>query len=302
MADRELVMLGTAARVPTRQRSHHATALRFDDELLLFDPGEGAQRQLLHAGLSAAKVTRVLVTHFHGDHCLGLPGVVEGIGGHARPSPVDLVYPASGQPHVDALARLTATGEAAGVRQRPSGAGVVLALPRLTVTAAWLDHSVATLGYRVEEPPGRRMLPERLAAAGVTGADIGRLRQAGAIEVGGRTVTLAEVSQPRAGLSVAFVMDTRWCDAALALARDVDVLVCEATFLSPHAHLAPRYGHLTAEQAGRLAAEAGARQLVLTHFSQRYPDVAEIAAEARGEFDDVVVAEDLDRVALPPPG
>lgn len=293
-------MLGTASQVPTRERNHHATALRFDDELLLFDPGEGAQRQLLHAGLSAAKVTRVLVTHFHGDHCLGLPGVLQRMSvdrpGHA----VDVVFPASGQVHLDALRHLAATGDDVEVREHPSGAGVALALGRVTITAAWLDHRIDTLGYRVDEPGGRRMLPDRLAAAGVHGADIGRLQRDGAITVGGRTVTLDEVSEPRPGQSVAFVMDTRWCDGALALADGVDVLVCEATFLARHADLAPRYGHLTAAQAAGVAAEAGARRLVLTHFSQRYPDPAEIAAEAGAVFPDVVVAADLDRVALPP--
>lgn len=293
-------MLGTASQVPTRERSHHATALRFDDELLLFDPGEGAQRQLLHAGLSAAKVTRVLLTHFHGDHCLGLPGVLQRISvdrpGHA----VDVVFPASGQVHLDALRHLAATGDAVEVRERPGGAGTALALGGLTITAEWLDHRIDTLGYRVDEPDGRRMLPDRLEEAGVRGADIGRLQREGAITVGGRTVTLDEVSEPRPGQSVAFVMDTRWCDGALALADGVDVLVCEATFLQRHAQLAPRYGHLTAAQAARLAAAAGARRLVLTHFSQRYPDPSEIAAEAGAAFPDVVVARDLDRVALPP--
>lgn len=299
MTDRELILLGTASQVPTRQRNHHATALRFDDELLLFDPGEGTQRQLLHAGLSAAKVTRVLLTHFHGDHCLGLPGVLQRMAvdrpGHA----VDVVFPASGQDHLDALRHLAATGDAVEVREHPSRSGNVLA-SRLTVTAAWLDHRVDTLGYRVAEPDGRRILPDRLDAVGVSGADIGRLQRDGALTVDGRTVTLDEVSEHRPGQSVAFVMDTRWCEGALALADDVDVLVCEATFLERHADLAPRYGHLTAAQAARLAAAAGARRLVLTHFSQRYPDPGEIAAEAGAVFDDVVVAADLDRVTLPP--
>jgi ribonuclease Z len=244
-----------------------------------------------------------LITHFHGDHCLGLPGVLQRMSvdrpGHA----VDVVYPASGQVHLDALRHLAATGDAVAVREHPSGAGVVLDLGAATVTAAWLSHRIDTLGYRVDEPAGRRMLPERLAAAGISGPDVGRLRRDGEITVSGRTVSLEEVSEPRPGQSVALVMDTRWCEAALELARGVDVLVCEATFLERHADLAPRYGHLTAAQAATLAAEAGARRVVLTHFSQRYPHPGEIAAEARAAAAgavDVVVARDLDRVALPP--
>ena len=107
------------------------------------------------------------------------------------------------------------------------------------------------------------------------------------------------MSEPRPGQSFAFVMDTAWCDAALELADGVDLVVCEATFLSADEHLAAKYGHLTARQAGRLAARAGARRLVISHFSRRYRDVQVLADEASEEFDDVVLAEDLARIPVP---
>jgi ribonuclease Z len=115
-------------------------------------------------------------------------------------------------------------------------------------------------------------------------------------------VTLEEMSEPRRGQVFAFIMDTRLCDAAFALADGADLVVCESTFLERDAGLAAAYGHLTAAQAARIAAEAGARRLVLTHFSQRYPDDAGFAAEAGELFPDVVVARDLDRVPVPPRG
>ena len=143
------------------------------------------------------------------------------------------------------------------------------------------------------------MLPERLQAVGVVGPDIGRLQREGVVEIAGQAVRLDEVSAPRRGQSVAIVMDTSWCDEALELADDADLLVCESTFLSAEQHLAEAYGHLTARQAGRLAAEAGARRLVLTHFSRRYRDTRAFADEAGAEFDDVVIANDLDRIDVP---
>ncbi len=170
----------------------------------------------------------------------------------------------------------------------------------LTLEFARLAHPVESIGWRVSEPDGTRMRPDLIAAAGISGPDIGRLRDAGSIDAGGRTVTLDEMSEPRSGQSFAFIMDTSWCDAALELASGADLLVCESTFLSSEEHLATRYGHLTARQAGRLAAEAGARRLVLTHFSGRYPDSEAFGVEAREEFDDVVVAEELRAVPLPP--
>ena len=139
-----------------------------------------------------------------------------------------------------------------------------------------------------------------LAAAGVSGPDVGRLLADGEIRVDGRRVRVADVGVRRPGQSVAFVMDTRLCDAVGELADGVDLLVIESTFLDRDADQAARWGHLTARQAARVAADAGAGHLVLTHFSQRYSDPDEFEREARLEFDGpLTVANDLDRVPLP---
>lgn len=299
MADRELVVLGTASQAPTRERSHHAALLRWDAEGVLFDPGEGAQRQLALAGVAASAITRICITHFHGDHCLGLPGVLQRLQIDQVDHPVDVYFPAAGQPYFERLVTATVHAPFTDLRVHPCEPGTVAEASTFTIGARALDHRTDTLGWRLVEPDGRRMLPDRLAAAGVAGPDVGRLQRAGVLDVAGRRVTLAEMSEHRAGQKVAFVMDTRWCAAALALAADADLLVCEATFLDRDAELADRYGHMTAGQAGRLAAEAGARRLVLTHFSRRYRDPAAFAVEAGAWHPDVVVARDLDRIAVP---
>ncbi|MGZ4765127.1 MAG: ribonuclease Z [Ilumatobacteraceae bacterium] len=300
MSQRELVVLGTASQAPTRHRNHNGYLLRWDGEGVLFDPGEGTQRQFTLAGVSLAAVTRICITHFHGDHCLGLPGVIMRLALDQGRLPVPVHYPASGQQYFDRLRFASAGQELVPVDGRAArGAGVVHADERFTLRCARLEHRVDTLGWRVQEPDGRRMLPDRLAAHGVTGPDIGRLQSEGSIEIDGRTVRLDDVSEPRAGQSFAFVMDTAWCDGALELADGADLLVCESTFLSTEQHLAAKYGHLTAREAGRLAAQAGVRRLVLTHFSRRYNDVQAFANEAREEFGDVIVANDLDRIPVP---
>jgi ribonuclease Z len=296
---RELVVLGTASQSPTRYRNHNGYLLRWDGEGILFDPGEGTQRQFTLAGVSPAAITRVCITHFHGDHCLGLPGVILRLAvDHQRAVPVH--YPASGEAYFQRLRYATAGQEDVAVDARPAaGPGVVHADDTFTLRCARLEHRIESFGWRLDEPDGRRMLPERLDPLGIAGPDVGRLRETGRLEFGGRTVTVEEVSEFRRGQSFAFVMDTAWCDEALALAAGVDLVVCEATFLSTERHLAEEYGHLTARQAGRLAAEAGARRLVLSHFSNRYPDARVLADEAGEEFDDVVLAEDLLRVPVP---
>ncbi|MGH9134309.1 MAG: ribonuclease Z [Ilumatobacteraceae bacterium] len=305
MSERELVVLGTASQSPTRHRNHNGYLLRWDGEGILFDPGEGTQRQFTLADVSPATVTRICVSHFHGDHCLGLPGMIMRLAldadhGHSR-QPVPIHYPASGQAYFDRLRYATAGQETIDVDARPVvEPGVVHADEKFTLRCTRLAHRIEALGYRLDEPDGRRMLPDRLDALGVTGPDIGRLQETGRIDVGDRTVTLAEVSEHRRGQSFAFVMDTAWCDGALELAAGADLLVCESTFLSSEEDAAAKWGHLTARQAGRLASEAGARQLVLCHFSRRYPDVRAFADEAGEVFGDVIIAEDLHRIPVPP--
>ena len=297
---RELIVLGTASQAPTRYRNHNGYLLRWDAEGILFDPGEGTQRQMLFAGARASSINRICLTHFHGDHCLGLPGVIQRIALDGLDAPVDAHFPATGIRYWERLRHAAIFNDRADVRPHPvTRDGVIVEERSFRLSAHRLDHSTEVFGYRLEEPPGRRMLPERLQAAGVSGPDIGRLERDGALDIDGRTVQLDDVSEPRAGQRFAFVMDTRVCDAAVTLAAEADMVVCESTFLARDEDLARSYGHLTARQAATIAAEAGARLLVLAHFSQRYTDDREFAEEAGEIFPNVVVARDLDRIAVP---
>jgi len=299
---RELVVLGTGSQVPTRTRNHNGYLLRWDGEGLLFDPGEGTQRQMLFAGVAASAITRICLTHFHGDHCLGVPGVVQRLSLDGVRHPVVAHYPASGAEYFARLRRASVFHETADVVERPvREPGIVATGAFGHLVARRLDHPVESFGYQLVEPDTRRMLPERLAALGVSGPEVGRLQREGAVEAGGRRVELDEVSEPRHGQRFAFVMDTRLCDGVFELADSADLLVIESTFRAGDAALAAEYGHLTAAQAGRVAAECGVHTLVLTHFSQRYGDPDGFRAEAAEFFaGQIVVAEDLQRVPLPP--
>ncbi|MEU6394873.1 ribonuclease Z [Streptomyces sp. NPDC046939] len=299
MSVREFVVLGTASQVPTRHRNHNGYLLRWDSEGILFDPGEGTQRQMLRAGVAAHDLNRICVTHFHGDHSLGLAGVIQRINLDRVPHPVTAHYPASGQRFFDRLRYSTAYRETVDIAEEPvSGEGAVLAdTPAYRLDARRLSHPVESYGYRLVEPDGRRMLPERLAAHGIAGPDVGRIQREGRIG----DVTLDDVSEVRRGQRVAFVMDTRLCDGVTELAEGCDLLVIESTFLDEDERLASDHGHLTAGQAARVARDGGVRHLVLTHFSQRYTDPEEFARQARATgFDgELTVARDLDRVPVP---
>jgi ribonuclease Z len=304
VSDRELVILGTASQAPTRRRNHNGYFLRWDGEGLLFDPGEGTQRQMLFAGVTASQITRICITHFHGDHCLGLPGVLQRIALDQVQHVVEVCFPAENREVYGRLRHAALFRDVLNVTERPvDGSGPVAAASAFRLEARSLSHGVPTVGYRLVEPDGRRMLAGELAARGITGPDISRLQREGRLVVDGQVVTVDQVSEQRRGQRFAFVMDTRLCDGAFALADQADMLVCESTFAATEAEFAREWGHLTAGQAGQLAAQSGARLLVLTHFSQRYESEQgeRLLREAEAAFGgEVVLARDLDRVPVPP--
>jgi ribonuclease Z len=299
---RELVVLGTGSQVPSRERTQNGYFLRWDDDGFLFDPGEGTQRQMLYAGIAVGAITRLCVTHFHGDHCLGVPGIVQRLSLDDVPHAVRAHYPASGRKYFTRLRYAASFFERAELLEEPVEQDGLLSVGSFgQLWARRLEHPIESFGYQLIEPDGRRMLPDRLEAFGVVGPAIGRLQQAGSLDVDGRTVRIEDVSEPRRGQRFAFVMDTRLCENVLRLASDADLLVIESTYLSTETELARRFGHLTARQAARVAQECGVRKLVLTHFSQRYLEPERFHEEAAAEFSgEIVVAADLSRTLVPP--
>ncbi|NNE74146.1 MAG: ribonuclease Z [Acidimicrobiales bacterium] len=301
MSNRELVVLGTASAAPTRERNHNGYALRWDDQLVLFDPGEGFQRQCTLAGVPIARATALCLTHFHGDHCLGLPGVIAKRDMDHREELLPIFYPAQGERILQSLCSSTANDMQINLDATPTTAPpdrllTAGTIGQLTVEVAALEHRVPTQGYRLTEPDHRHFLVDRLEAAGIEGEAIGELAAHGAIETARGTVRLEDVSEITPGRRFAFVLDTHLCRGAELLADGADLMVCESTFLESERHQADDYGHMTAADAGRLAAAAGVKRLVLTHFSSRYHHFEAFAAEAGRFHDDVWAANDFDRV------
>ncbi len=299
MSVRELVVLGTSSQVPTRYRNHNGYLLRWDEEGILFDPGEGTQRQMIFAEVTATSVTKILITHFHGDHCLGLAGMCQRLSLDRVPHPVEIYFPATGQVFYDRLRRASIYHAVAKLVAKPiKQEGDVFEDEKIVLSARRLDHSVETFGYRLQEKDRRTMLPEKLAELGIRGPAIGELVKKGELMHEGRLVKVEEVSLHKPGQSVAFVMDTRPCQAAVELAAGVDLLVIESTYLSTEKDEAHDHGHMTAAQAATIAREAGAKKLVLTHFSQRYQAIEPFIEEARPIFGNVVAAKDGKRIEI----
>ena len=300
MSTRKFIALGTASQVPTRHRNHNGYFLKWDDEGILFDPGEGTQRQMIFANVAASEITKICITHFHGDHCLGLAGVIQRLSLDKVAHAVEVYYPASGQQYLENLKNASIFYNTANLQERPiTEPGIIWQNEKCTLETLPLRHSVETWGFRWQEKDTVTMQPEKLAALGIRGAAVGQLKRDGALEKDGRVISLDEVSEPKIGQSMAFVMDTGMCDAAITLAKGVSLLVCESTYLATEQAEAESRGHLTARQAAMIAQTAQAKLLVLTHFSQRYNTIDEFVREAYQVHPNVIAVQDGDVVTIP---
>jgi len=299
MSVRRFTALGTASQVPNTRRNQHASFLKWDKEGFLFDPGEGTQRQMIFSGISATEITKILITHFHGDHCLGLSSVLQRLSLDKVQHPVQIYYPASGQNFFENIRGVSSYYDVAFIEPHPiKQEGIIFSDENFTVKTLRLDHTIETFGYRIEERDSVNLLQDKLDVLGASGPLVGILKATGKITHNGKTIHLEEVSRIRKGQSFAFILDTRMCEAAISLAQGVDLLVTESTFLGEDEDKALAHGHLTAPQAAEIARQANAGILLLTHFSQRYGMNANFAAEARAIHPNVIQMNDKDTYEL----
>lgn len=300
MTLRDLTILGCSSQQPTRRRNHGAYLLRWNEEGFLFDPGEGTQRQFIFANVAPTCVNRIFVSHFHGDHCLGLGSMLMRLNLDKVTHPIHCYYPASGKVYFDRLRYGTMYHENIHVIEHPiKGPGLVDEDDNFRIEAYALDHGVENFAYRVIEKDVRRFEKDKLEKAGVIGPLVRQLEAQGFIVVDGKKVVIDDVSYFQKGDVFAIVIDTVPCPGALAAAKDATLLLCESTYLKEHAHLAKEYLHMTAEEAATIAKKSHVKLLVLTHFSARYQDLDGFEKEARAIFPSTVVADDLKVIPFP---
>ena len=293
--------LGTGGTYPTSSRNVTSHAVRVKGETILFDCGEGTQRQLQRSGARFG-VHRIFFSHLHLDHVLGLPGFLGTMGLLGRSEPLRLYGPLGSRQYLQMLSGL-AGGIDYAVDIQEMDDGAVVTADGFKVVAARVEHVGMCLAYRVEEDERRGNVDlERAKAVGITpGPLLGKLLDEGTVEIGGRTVRREEVIGPaHRGRSVVFSGDTRPCPSLTQLSRGVDLLIHESSYLHElHAEAVAR-AHSTSVEAARTAVEAGVKRLALTHLSPRHQDVPDqLLREARAIFPASILPSHLDELEIP---
>jgi ribonuclease Z len=297
---RDITILGCSSQQPTRKRNHGAYLIRWNEEGLLFDPGEGTQRQFIFANIAPTVVSRIFVSHFHGDHCLGLGSMLMRLNLDKVPHTIHCYYPGSCKKNFDALRFGCIYHEVINVVEHPVfKKGLVEDDGKFKIEAVFLEHGVDDVGWRLTEPDRIKFDKQLLKKHNIIGPDVSRLQEKGSLKVGDKTISLDDVSHVKKGDSIAVVIDTAYCDQAIEIAKGAKVLICESTYLEQDKNLAKKYLHMTASQAATLAKKAGVEMLILTHFSARYTDLDCFAREAGKIFPNVHVAQDLLTIPIP---
>jgi ribonuclease Z len=294
MTVRDLTILGCSSQQPTRFRNHGAYLLRWNGEGMLFDPGEGTQRQLIYAGIAPPVINRIFVSHFHGDHCLGLGSILMRLNLDKVTHPIHCYYPASGKKYFDRLRYCSIYHEMINVIEHPvSQAGLVEDTGLFRIEATFLEHGIENIGWRITEANTRKFDVHKLNQYGIRGPLVKELQEKGKIMIDDQKIFLDDVSWIRQGDRFAIVIDTLPCQNAIEIARDANILLCESTYLEEHKELARQHNHMTAKQAATIAQQAQVKQLILTHFSARYQNLKPFETEARSIFPNSYAADDL---------
>lgn len=291
----KLVFLGTSAAQPTSARSMSCVCLVHDGRITVFDAGEGAQTAYMRSGLGWNKDTRIFVTHMHGDHCLGIIGLVQTMAMKGRARPLEILGPRGIEDFVEGNMKLLNFRPPFELSVRRVRAGERVRGEGHSVSACAADHGVEALSYRFDQDarPGR-FHRDRAEALGIPEGRLwGALQRGQKISHGGREFSPPDVMDPqRPGLSVGISGDTRPTEQLRDFFRGCDALVFESTFGDDKEERAVETRHSTASEAGRLAGGAGAGRLILTHFSARYQDAEVLRGQAARFHGDVTAAED----------
>ncbi len=296
----KIIFLGTGSAIPTKKRNHSAVLLQYRGENILMDCGEGTQRQFRIAGLNPCKLTRILISHWHADHVLGLPGLLQTLMLNGYNKTLKIYGPKGTKRMMELYMGLFVhKGNKVKVEVNEINSGRFVDEEDFFIESEEMEHDAPCLAYRFNVKERKRIDKKKLERLNLKGKVVGELVKGKVVKIDGKRIDGRKLIYTEKGRKVVFVMDTRVNSRVEKFAKNADLMICEATYSSDREDLAEEYMHLTTGQACRIAKKAGVKKLYLTHFSQRHGNNSkEILKEARRIFRSSFVAEDFDEVEV----
>jgi len=297
-----IVFLGTGGGVPTPERSLSSFVLNYEGELLIFDCGEGTQHQMVKAKIGFGRETKIFITHLHGDHVLGLPGLIQTMSLLGRTKKLEVYGPKGLKEFLEASKTYIQFNLRFPLEVKEVGEGTVCKEKKYRVLARWAEHSIPNLAYAfIENKKPGKFHPEKALELGVPKGPLwSKLQHGKSVRLkDGRIIKPNQIVEPpKPGIKIVYSGDTKPCKAVLKLAKNADLLIHECTFDDSLAEKAEAEWHSTPKGVAELAKKASVKSLILTHISARYKEPNTLLEQAKKVFPNVKIAEDLMRVEL----
>lgn len=294
-----IVFLGTSQAIPTKKRNHTAVLLQYKDENIMIDCGEGTQRQFRKAKINPCKLTRILITHWHGDHILGLPGLLQTLALNNYNRTLRIYIPKGTRHYIDLILKMFVFQGKIKYEINECQEGKILETPDFYIEAEKMQHSTPTLAYSFVEKDKIRINKENLKKEKIQGKIISELQEGKDIVWNNRKIKAKDLTFLQKGRKITIIMDTLINSNMLKIAKNSDLLICESTYTEKEKEQAGEYKHLTAKQAAETAKKSKSKRLILTHISQRYDNKEMlILKEASKIFPKTEIAEDLMKIEV----
>ena len=294
-----IIFLGTGQAIPTAKRNHTSILIKYKNENLLFDCGEGTQRQFRKAKLNMCKITRIFITHWHGDHILGLPGLFQTLQLNKCQNTIHIYGPRGTKEFISLMLRLFVNVGKLNIEVHEIESGKVFENNDFCVEALPMKHNAPCLAYSFIEKDKVRINKNKLKKLKLKPLQIKEVIKNGILNLEKKKIKLSDISYQQKGKKISIILDTAVNLNTYKISENSDLLICEATYSEKEKELAKEYKHLTARDAAGIAKKSRVKRLILTHLSQRYEKAGfEIFEEAKKIFKNVGVAEDLDKIGV----
>jgi ribonuclease Z len=296
----KLIFLGTGSAIPTKRRNHPAMLLSYKENNILIDCGEGTQRQFRIIGENPCKLTHILITHWHGDHVLGLPGLLQTLMLNGYSKTLKIYGPSGSKRMLSLYLSLFVNKEKIKIETFEIEHGKFLETEDFTIEAEKMNHETPSLAYSFNIKEKIRLDKEKLEKLHLPSSPlIGELRKGKTIEINGKKIDGKKLIYREEGKKIAFIMDTKISPNCEKIAKNSDLLICESTYSKEEKELAEKHFHLTSIQAAGIAKKSNCKELILTHLSQKYEANSKlILNEAKKIFKNTIIPEDFFKLEI----